>query len=114
MNLPHKNTKSKVKSSEFTRITHKPSKAPLVLSIVALCISVVSIAFAGYLYATQPQRINNYVEAHKNELKGDKGDTGDMGPRGFSGADGLNGSNSYAPTYCSTYDYSFGSSTSCY
>jgi hypothetical protein len=54
---------------------------------------------------------HNYVQSHKDELKGSKGDDG---RDGYDGIDGRNGTNSYSPTHCSTYDYSFGSSTNCY
>lgn len=114
MKLPHEDTEKTFKRSGAVRPAHRPSKVPLVISIVALSISAVSMAFAGYLYATQPQRINGYVQAHRQELKGDKGDSGPMGPRGFTGASGLNGTNSYAPTHCSTYGFGDYASTNCY
>jgi hypothetical protein len=114
MELPSKHNRATTKNNELVRNNHKPSKAPLIISIIALCLGLASATFAGYLYATQPQRINSYVQAHKNELKGDKGDNGDIGPRGFSGANGSNGSNSYSPTHCSTYGFGDYASTNCY
>lgn len=112
MNLPTEK-KIEAKHSESKHIVHRSSKAPIVLSIIALCLGVASALFSGYLYMTQPQQINNYVQAHKEELKGDKGDTGAQGLRGTAGRNGVN---SYSPTYCSTYNsnYSSYSSTSCY
>ena len=95
---------------------HKPKLQTwvIVLSTIAIVVSLASAGFSAFVYLDTPSQIHNYVQSHKSELKGDKGNTGEMGPRGMSGMNGSNGSNSYSPTYCSTYDYSFGSSTSCY
>lgn len=112
MDLPHKN-KSETNNQNHINSVYKSNKVPIILSIIALCISIISVLFSGYLYITQPQQINNYIQSHKDELKGDKGDTG---ARGAQGTSGRNGTNSYSPTYCSTYSssYSSYSSTNCY
>lgn len=98
---------------------HKQAKQKLPKWLLALCIFtlLVSLASAGFcalVLSDMPTEIDNYVQAHKSELKGDKGDTGPIGPRGFTGASGLNGTNSYAPTHCSTYGFGDYASTNCY
>lgn len=105
MNLP-KDGMHQVKS-------HRPKhqKWVVILSIVAIVVGLASAGFSAFVYINTPSQINNYVQSHKNELKGDKGDDGRNGANGMNGR---SGTNSYSPTYCSTYDYSFGSSTSCY
>jgi hypothetical protein len=70
---------------------------------------VASAGFSAFVYFSTPLLINNYVQSHKDELKGADGQDG------RDGMDGRNGSNSYSPTHCSSYDYGYGySSTNCY
>jgi hypothetical protein len=76
------------------------------LSIAAIVLSLISAGFTASMYLGMPKQIHEYVQAHKNELKGEDG---------ADGMDGRNGSNSYSPTRCSSYDYGYGySSTNCY
>ena len=82
-----------------------------VLAIIAIVVSLASAGFSAFVYFNTPLQIHNYVQSHKDELKGADGRNGQDGRDGMNGR---NGSNSYSPTYCNTYDYSFGSSTSCY
>lgn len=106
MNLP--------KDSAHKAAKHvKPKKHIwiIVLSIAAIVISLASAGFSAFVYFNTPLQIHNYVQSHKDELKGADGRDGQNGRDGMNGR---NGTNSYSPTYCSTYDYSFGSSTSCY
>ena len=105
MNLP-KDSAHKTKHHEPKRQTWVA-----VLAIIAIVISVASAGFSAFVYFNTPLQIHNYVQSHKDELKGADGRDGQDGR---DGANGRNGTNSYSPTYCSTYDYSFGSSTSCY
>lgn len=105
MNLP-KDSTHKTKHNEPRKQTWV-----VVLSIIAIIVSLASAGFSAFAYFNTPLQIHNYVQSHKDELKGSKGDSG---RDGYDGANGRNGSNSYSPTHCSTYDYSFGSSTNCY
>jgi len=102
MNLP-KDSTHKTKHREPKRQTWIA-----ILSIIAIVVSLASAGFSAFVYFNTPQQINNYVQSHKDELKGEDGQDG------RAGMNGRNGSNSYSPTHCSTYDYSFGSSTNCY
>ena len=105
------------KTERHTKVKSKSSKWLVILCIFTLLVSLASAGFSAFVYFNTPSQIHNYVESHKNELKGDKGESGRDGydgANGRDGANGYNGSNSYAPTHCNTYDYSFGSSTSCY
>jgi hypothetical protein len=78
----------------------------IVLSIAAIIISLASAGFTAYTNLSTPKQIHDYVQAHKNELKGEDG---------RDGSDGRNGTNNYSPTRCSSYDYGYGySSTNCY
>jgi len=105
MNLP-KDDAQKIRHHKTKRQTWV-----VVLSIVAIVISLASAGFSAFVYFNTPLQIHNYVQSHKNELKGESGSDG---MNGRDGSSGRNGTNSYSPTYCSTYDYSFGSSTNCY
>lgn len=105
MNLPKDDT-LQVKHHKL-----KHQKWVVILSIIAIVVSLSSAGFSAFVYFNTPLQIHNYVQSHKNELKGDNGDDGRNGTNGMNGR---SGTNSYSPTYCSTYDYSFGSSTSCY
>lgn len=100
MNLPHDNNKA---------VKHHKQKLPkwtVILSIVAIVVSLASAGFSAFIYFNTPLQIHNYVQSHKDELRGKDGD---------DGSDGRNGSNSYSPTSCSSYDYGYGySSTNCY
>ena len=103
MNLP-KDSAHKTKHHEPKRQTWVA-----VLSIIAIVVSVASAGFSAFVYFNTPLQINNYVQSHKDELKGADGQDG------RDGMDGRNGSNSYSPTHCSSYDYGYGySSTNCY
>jgi len=106
MDLPKDSVHKVTKLVEHT----KPKKQTwiAVLAIAAIVISLVSAGFSAFVYFNTPSQIYNYVQSHKSELKGEDGRDG------LDGMNGRNGANSYSPTYCSTYDYSFGSSTSCY
>ncbi len=100
MNLP-KNNINQSKHKEPKRQTWIA-----VLSIIAIVISLASAGFSAFVYSNTPLQIHNYVQSHKNELKGEDG---------RDGSDGSNGANSYSPTSCSSYDYGYGySSTNCY
>ncbi len=81
----------------------------VVISIAAIVLSIISAGFSAFVYFNTPLQIHNYVQSHKNELKGQDGRDG------VDGVDGQNGANSYSPTHCSSYDYGYGySSTNCY
>lgn len=87
----------------------KHQKWVVVLSIVAIVVSLASAGFSAFVYFNTPLQIHNYVQSHKNELKGDSGRDGS------NGMNGRNGTNNYSPTSCSSYDYGYGySSTNCY
>ncbi len=95
--------------------THKPKRQPkrqtwvVVLAIIAIVISIASAGFSAFVYFNTPLQIHNYVQSHKDELKGEDGRDGS------DGMNGRNGTNSYSPTRCSSYDYGYGySSTNCY
>lgn len=105
MNLP--------KDSNAHKTKQQPKRQTwvAVLAIIAIVVSVASAGFSAFVYFNTPLQIHNYVQSHKDELKGADGRDGQDGR---DGANGRNGTNSYSPTYCSTYDYSFGSSASCY
>jgi hypothetical protein len=100
MNLPKDNTHNS---------KHKEPKRQTwiaVLSIIAIVVSLASAGFSAFVYSNTPLQIHNYIQSHKNELKG---------ADGRDGSDGRNGANSYSPTSCSSYDYGYGySSTNCY
>ena len=82
------------------------------LSITAIILSVFSLVSVMGAYASIPSQVDAYVQAHKSELKGADGKDGADGRNGMNG---VNGRNSYSPTSCSTYSYSYGySSTNCY
>ena len=103
MNLPDKNVHASAH--------HKPHRHAWVvaLSISAIVISLIGIGFSAFVYFNTPMQIHDYVQSHKNELKGEDGRDG------IDGMDGRNGTNSYSPTRCSSYQYSFGySTTNCY
>ncbi len=102
------------KTDKHKKAKQKSPKWLIVLCIFTLLISLASAGFCVLVLADMPNEIDSYVQAHKQELKGDKGDRGPMGPRGLTGAPGSNGINSYAPTHCYSSDL-FGSvSTDCY
>lgn len=95
MNLPKDSTVHKAKHHEPKRQTWVA-----VLAIIAIVVSLTSAGFSAFVYFNTPLQIHNYVQSHKDELKG---------------KDGRNGTNSYSPTHCSSYDYGYGySSTNCY
>lgn len=98
------------KDSNVHRTKQQPKRQiwVAVLAIIAIVVSITGAGFSAFVYFNTPLQIHNYVQSHKDELKGADGRDG------TDGTDGQNGTNSYSPTYCSTYDYSFGSSTSCY
>ncbi len=107
MNLPNN---SKVKDSKDK--SGKSRKGVTALSIVAIVISLVSAGFSAFVFFNTPLQIHNYVQSHKNELRGADGRDGQDGRDGMNGR---NGTNSYAPTHCSSYDYGTGYlSTNCY
>ena len=94
---------------------HKPKQQPkrqtwvVVLAIIAIVVSIASAGFSAFVHLNTPFQIHNYVQSHKDELKGEDGRDGS------DGMDGRNGTNSYSPTRCSSYDYGYGySSTNCY
>lgn len=59
---------------------------------------------AESLTEAEVQRIvNEYVEAHKEELKGEKGDKGDTGAPGADGNDGAAGADGYTPVRGTDY-----------
>lgn len=62
---------------------------------IAIVISIISLGFAIYTYSRQSEMIKsevkNYVEQHKDELKGEKGDRGPVGPKGETGEQGPSG-----------------------
>ena len=94
---------------------HKTKKQPkrqtwvVVLAIIAIVVSIASAGFSAFVYLNTPLQIHNYVQSHKDELKGENG------REGSDGMNGRNGTNSYSPTRCSSYDYGYGySSTKCY
>lgn len=105
MNLP--------KDSTHKTKHHGPKRQTwiAVLAIIAIVASLASAGFSAFVYFNTPLQIHNYVQSHKDELRGQDGRNG---ADGNDGMNGRNGSNSYSPTHCSTYDYSFGSSTNCY
>ena len=104
MNLPND---SKVKASKNK--LGKSQKWVVILSIAATVISLASASFSAFVFLNTPLQIHNYVQSHKNELKGKDGSDG------RDGMDGRNGTNSYSPTHCSSYDYGGGYlSTDCY
>ena len=74
------------------------------LAIIAIVVSLASAGFSAFVYFNTPLQIHNYVQSHKDELKGADGRDGSDGRDGMNGR---NGSNSYSPTYCNSY----GSST---
>lgn len=95
--------------------THKTKQQPkrqtwvAVLAIIAIVVSIVSAGCSAFVYSNTPLQIHNYVQSHKDELKGEDG------RNGSDGMDGRSGTNSYSPTRCSSYDYGYGySSTNCY
>lgn len=106
MNLPKDNNATRKAEQRPKRQTWVT-----VLAIIAIVVSVASAGFSAFVYLNTPLQIHNYVQSHKDELRGADGRDGQDGR---DGANGRNGTNSYSPTYCNTYDYSFGSSTSCY
>ena len=90
---------------------HKPKRQTwvAVLAIIAIVVSLTSAGFSAFVYFNTPLQIHNYVQSHKDELKGKDGRDG------ADGMNGRNGTNSYSPTHCSSYDYGYGySSTNCY
>jgi hypothetical protein len=104
MNLP---SDSKVKTGKSK--VSKPQKWIVILSIIATMVSLASAGFSAFMYFNTPLQIHNYVQSHKNELRGKDGSDG------RDGMDGRNGINSYSPTHCSSYDYGSGYiSTNCY
>lgn len=111
MNLP--------KDSPYRKKYHEPKVKKhtwiAVVAIIAIIISVASAGFSAFVYLDTPLQVHNYVQSHKNELKGADGRDGMDGRNGYDGMDGRNGSNSYSPTHCSSYDYGYGHlSTNCY
>lgn len=103
MNLPNNTTKSATHQVGH----HKPKRQTwvIVLSIVAIVISLASAGFTAFVYSNTPLQIHNYVQSHKDELKGSDG---------RDGVSGRNGTNTYSPTSCSSYDYGYGyTSTNC-
>lgn len=109
-------TDTRLPSSEKHHGTKSLNTWVAVLAVIAICTSLASAGFSAFVYLTIPQSINSYAQQHKSELRGEKGDTGPQGPQGYrgdTGASGYSGS-SYNPIHCSTYDYSYGSSTNCY
>lgn len=109
MQLPKNSRYKTIKQVEHS----KPKKQIwiAILAIIAIVISLLSAGFSAFVYFNTPLQIHNYVQTHKDELKGKDGHNG---LNGRDGSNGRNGMNSHSPTHCSTYDYSFGSSTSCY
>lgn len=105
MKLPEEKTERRTKAKP------KSPKWLVVLCIFTLFVSLVAAGLSIAALSTMPSQIDSYVQAHKQELKGD---TGATGPRGFTGASGLNGTNSYSPTHCSTYGFGDYASTNCY
>lgn len=66
-------------------------------------ISLLGFGFGLYSFLTMPGQVHRYVNAHKEELRGEKGD---IGPQGFSGVDGRDGNSgaSYLGGFrCHTY-----------
>ena len=107
MNLPKDSTVHKAKHHEPKRQTWVA-----VLAIIAIVVSLTSAGFSAFVYFNTPLQIHNYVQSHKDELKGADGRNGRDGADGMNGR---NGTNSYSPTHCSSYDYGYGySSTNCY
>lgn len=103
MNLP--------KDSSIHKTKQHPKRQTwiIVLTIIAIIVSAASASFSVFIYFNTPLQIHNYVQSHKDELKGADGRDG------RDGADGRNGINSYSPTHCSNYDYGNGySTTNCY
>lgn len=107
MNLPKDSTVHKTKHHESKRQTWVA-----VLAIIAIVVSLASAGFSALVYFNTPLQIHNYVQSHKDELKGADGRNGRDGADGMNGR---NGTNSYSPTHCSSYDYGYGySSTNCH
>lgn len=103
MNLP--------KDSSIHKTKQQPKRQTwvVVLAVIAIVVSIASAGFSAFVYFNTPLQIHNYVQSHKDELKGEDG------RNGSDGTDGRNGANSYSPTRCSSYDYGYGySSTNCY
>ncbi len=113
MNLPHDHQQKAINRAprKQTEPEPKPKNQTWIaaLAIIAIVLSLLSAGFSAMLYMNTPSQIRDYVQSHKNELKGEDGRDG------TDGRDGNNGSNSYSPTRCSSYDYGYGySSTNCY
>jgi hypothetical protein len=104
----------KLPKEKYKKADQKSYKWLVILCIFTLVVSLVSVGLCAVALSGMPNEIDSYVQAHKEELKGEKGDTGPEGPRGFTGAAGLNGSNSYSPTHCSSYGFDDYVSTNCY
>ena len=111
MNLPNDHQRNTINRAPRKQTEPKPKNQTwiAVLAIIAIVLSLLSAGFSAMLYMNTPSQIRDYVQSHKNELKGEDGRDG------TDGRDGNNGSNSYSPTRCSSYDYGYGySSTNCY
>ena len=107
MQLPKDNQHKAVKQGKPKRQTWV-----VVLAIIAIVVSLTSAGFSVFVYFNTPLQIHNYIQSHKDELKGADGRDGSDGRDGMNGR---NGSNSYSPTRCSSYDYGYGySTTNCY
>lgn len=114
MNLPNERRQQTANQVSRKVSEQKPHKQTwvAVLSIFAIVFSLLSAGFSAFVYFNTPLQIHNYVQSHKNELKGEDGRDG---IDGLDGMNGRNGTNSFSPTRCSSYDYGYGySSTNCY
>jgi len=78
-------------------------KKYLIITLILGMIGLVSIGLNIYMYFNTPVQIQNYVQTHKDELKGDKGEKGDTGPQGFDGLDGSNGADASNNLNCHSY-----------
>ena len=114
MNLPHDHQQKTINRAPRKQSEPKTKSQTwiAVLAIIAIVFSLLSAGFSAMLYMNTPSQIRDYVQSHKDELKGEDGRDG---MDGLDGTNGRNGSNSFSPTRCSTYDYGYGySSTNCY
>lgn len=62
-----------------------------VVIILILVLSFGAFGLSAYNVVQQPNQIQEYVQDHKVELKGDQGEKGDKGPQGKVGKTGKTG-----------------------
>lgn len=105
------------KSNNQQTERHKILKRYIIALWIMGVASAASLALSVYTYVSMPKSVESYVNAHKDELKGEKGDRGDIGPQGFNGVNGSNGSsgNANQPLSCTNSYYGgYSSYTTCY